>query len=224
MGKMKKTLLGLLLCTCIGYVAVDKQLYKKIDTHAEQKSTYCHAPKISTVNDKLDNRSKDTVTQLTTTNHQAPATHDTHAPSAREKLAAEQSVEVVATGYSPGYESTGKSPGHPAYGITYSGLQAVRDEAAISTIAADLDVFPLGTVLFIPGYGYGVVADIGSAIKGGKIDLYFDTEDQVYREWGKRKLAVYVVQRGQGKMSRALWEKLKSELSPTIPVTYQLAK
>ncbi len=224
MGKMKKTLLGLLLCTCIGYVAVDKQLYKKIDTHAEQQSMDGYAPHKSTVSHDSDKRSKVSITQVTASNLKQSTTHDKYSPRSREHLLAEQSVEVVATGYSPGYESTGKAPGHPAYGITYSGLHAVRDEATISTIAADLDVFPLGTVLFIPGYGYGVVADIGSAIKGSKIDLYFDTKDQVYREWGKRKLAVYVVQRGHGKMSKALWEQLKADLSPTVPVTYQSAK
>jgi 3D (Asp-Asp-Asp) domain-containing protein len=214
----------LLLCTCIGYVAVDKQIYKKIDTHAEQQSMNCHAPQKSSVSDENEMRSKVAITQETASDKKESTSHYTYTSRSKKQLVAEQSVEVVATGYSPGYESTGKTPGHPAYGITYSGLHAVRDEASISTIAADLDVFPLGTVLFIPGYGYGVVADIGSAIKGGKIDLYFDSKDQVYREWGKRKLAVYVVQRGKGKISRALWEQLKADLSPALPVTYQAAK
>src|SRR6185312_15277556 len=81
------------------------------------------------------------------------------------------SKKVVATGYTAGIESTGKEPGHPLYGITYSGVKVKRD--LYSTIAADPKVFPLGTILFIPGYGYGVVADTGSAIKGNIIDLYF---------------------------------------------------
>src|SRR5699024_9599553 len=54
---------------------------------------------------------------------------------------------VVATGYTAGAESTGKSPGHPQYGITYSGVNVTRD--LYSTIAADLSVFPLGTILYI---------------------------------------------------------------------------
>lgn len=107
--------------------------------------------------------------------------------------------KVTATGYTAGYESTGKTDAHPNYGITYSGVQVKRD--LYSTIAADLDVFPLGTILFIPGYGYGVVADIGGAIKGNKIDLYFDTVDAVYEEWGKKEVDVYVVEEGDGKIS-----------------------
>ncbi|WP_100373900.1 3D domain-containing protein [Bacillus sp. FJAT-45037] len=109
------------------------------------------------------------------------------------------SERVIATGYTAGYESTGKNPGHPGYGITYSGVEVHRD--LYSTIAADPSVFPIGTILFIPGYGYGVVADTGSAIKGHIIDLYYDTVDEVFNKWGKRELEVYVIERGDGKLT-----------------------
>lgn len=125
-------------------------------------------------------------------------------------------VEVTATGYFAGKESTGKNPGNPSYGITYSGIKVKRDDKALSTIAADTKVFPLGTVLFIPGYGYGVVADTGSAIKGKKIDLYFDTKDQVYKEWGKKTVKVFIVKKGNGKVTESIWNQLKDEiLAPT---------
>ncbi|GFN31642.1 3D domain-containing protein [Paenibacillus xylaniclasticus] len=110
-------------------------------------------------------------------------------------------VEVVATGYTAGVESTGKRPGHPQYGITYSGVKVRRGK--ISTIAADPKVFPIGTLLYIPNYGYGVVADTGSAIKGNRIDLYFDTIKQVYEQWGKRTVQVRVIKRGNGKLTQA---------------------
>lgn len=106
---------------------------------------------------------------------------------------------VIATGYTAGKESTGKEPGHPLYGITYSGVKVKRD--LYSTIAADPDVFPLGTILFIPGYGYGVVADTGSAIKGNKIDLYYETVEDVYNEWGKQTVDVHVVEWGNGQVT-----------------------
>ena len=106
---------------------------------------------------------------------------------------------VVATGYTAGVESTGKTPDHPEYGITYSGVKVKRD--LYSTIAADLSVFPIGTILFIPDYGYGVVADKGGAIKGNKIDLYYNTVDEVYSEWGKKEVDVYVVEMGDGHLT-----------------------
>jgi 3D (Asp-Asp-Asp) domain-containing protein len=108
---------------------------------------------------------------------------------------------VVATGYTAGIESTGKSPGHPGYGITYSGVKVKRD--LYSTIAADLDVYPIGTILFIPGYGFGVVADKGSAINGNELDLYYKTVDDVYNEWGKKTLEVFVIQKGNGSLTEA---------------------
>jgi 3D (Asp-Asp-Asp) domain-containing protein len=106
---------------------------------------------------------------------------------------------VVATGYTAGVESTGKTPNHPEYGITYSGVRVKRD--LYSTIAADLNVFPIGTILFIPGYGYGVVADKGGAIKGNRIDLYYDTVEDVYKYWGKKTIDVYIVKKGDGTLS-----------------------
>ncbi|MFC5449512.1 3D domain-containing protein [Paenibacillus aestuarii] len=137
-------------------------------------------------------------------------------PKLNSDLSKLKAVEVVATGYSAGEESTGKTPGHPEYGITYSGVKVKRDDKALSTIAADPTVFPLGTVLFIPGYGYGVVADTGSAIKGKKIDLYFDTKDQVYKEWGKKTVTVFIVKKGTGKVTEVIWNQLKDEIiSPT---------
>lgn len=108
-------------------------------------------------------------------------------------------VEVIATGYTAGIESTGKVPTDPQYGITYSGVRVKRD--TYSTIAADLSVFPIGTILYIPNYGYGVVADKGSAINGNDIDLYFDTVSDVYQKWGKRKLNVYIVKKGTGRLT-----------------------
>jgi 3D (Asp-Asp-Asp) domain-containing protein len=123
-----------------------------------------------------------------------------------------EAVEVTATGYYAGKESTGKSPGHPEYGITYSGVKARRDARAFSTIAADPNVFPIGTLLYIPGYGFGIVADTGSAIKGNKIDLYFDTKDQIYEQWGKQNVKVYIIMRGDGKVTEVMMNRLNRML------------
>lgn len=121
------------------------------------------------------------------------------------------SVTVTATGYTAGIESTGKNKAHPAYGITKSGLKVKRD--LYSTIAADPAVFPIGTILFIPDYGFGVVADTGSAIKGKRIDLYYETTKDVYEKWGKKTLKVYVIQKGSGKLTEQelkTWNEKKS--------------
>jgi 3D (Asp-Asp-Asp) domain-containing protein len=120
-------------------------------------------------------------------------------------------LTVTATGYTAGVESTGKSKGHPEYGITYSGVKVKRD--LFSTVAADLTVFPIGTILFIPGYGYGVVADKGGAIKGNELDLYYETVEDVYNKWGKKKLEVYIVQKGNGKLTEQTLKSLNEDKS-----------
>ncbi|MGO4529418.1 3D domain-containing protein [Paenibacillus sp. 2TAF8] len=125
-----------------------------------------------------------------------------------------ETQKVTATGYTAGIESTGKTPKHPQYGITYSGVKVRRDKETVSTIAADPKLFPMGSVLYIPGYGYGIVADTGSAIKGNKIDLYFPTTKQVYKEWGKKDVEVQVIKQGAGKCT----EQMLAELSKAIDV------
>jgi 3D (Asp-Asp-Asp) domain-containing protein len=120
-------------------------------------------------------------------------------------------VTVTATGYTAGKESTGKLSSHPAYGITKSGVRVKR--GYFSTIAADTAVFPIGTVLFIPDYGFGIVADTGSAIKGNKIDLYYNTVDEVYEEWGKKTLKVYLIERGKGKFTEEQFKQLNDTKS-----------
>jgi 3D (Asp-Asp-Asp) domain-containing protein len=56
-------------------------------------------------------------------------------------------------------------------------------------VAVDPTVIPLGTRMYIPGYGPGIAADTGTAIKGLRIDLWFPTLEQTY-QWGKRTVTI----------------------------------
>ena len=83
-------------------------------------------------------------------------------------------------------------------GVTASGTVAAR-----GTIAADPSVYPFGTKMEIPGYGSGVVQDIGGSIKGAHIDLWFPSHEEA-TAWGVRKLKVNVA---KAKSDRAPLEK-----------------
>ena len=72
-------------------------------------------------------------------------------------------------------------------GITATGVPAVRGIAAV-----DPDVIPLGTRLFIPGYGEAIAADTGGAIVGNKIDLVMDSYGEAM-EFGRQDVTVYVL-------------------------------
>ena len=93
------------------------------------------------------------------------------------------------TAYTSGAESTGKTPSHPAYGITKSGVKASEGR----TIAVDPKVIPLGTTVFIEGVGIRKAEDIGSAIKGSKIDVYMEDVDEAIDFGVKKNVKVYVL-------------------------------
>ncbi|HUZ16401.1 MAG TPA: 3D domain-containing protein [Gaiellaceae bacterium] len=71
-------------------------------------------------------------------------------------------------------------------GTTASGLPV-----GPGIVAVDPTVIPLGTRLYIPGYGKGIAADIGGGIKGKIIDLWYSTYAQCAK-WGRRTVTITV--------------------------------
>jgi len=62
------------------------------------------------------------------------------------------------------------------------------------TVAVDPDVFPLGSLLYIEGYGYAIANDVGTSIKGKVVDVYMERYDQCLL-WGAHYVNVYLVKR-----------------------------
>ena len=60
-------------------------------------------------------------------------------------------------------------------------------------IAVDPDVIPLGTRVFIPGYGEAVAEDIGSSIRGHRIDVAFDTHEEALA-FGRQDLEIIIIE------------------------------
>ena len=60
------------------------------------------------------------------------------------------------------------------------------------TVAVDPSVFPLGSLLYIEGYGYAIANDVGTSIKGNVVDLYMERYDQCLM-WGAHSVNVYLV-------------------------------
>lgn len=58
-------------------------------------------------------------------------------------------------------------------------------------VAVDPKLIPLGTKLHVPGYGSGLAADIGYAIKGRIIDLWFPSTERA-RAWGRRTVTITI--------------------------------
>ena len=71
------------------------------------------------------------------------------------------------------------------------GSTALGVPVAKGVVAVDPKLIPLGTKLHVPGYGPGLAADVGYAIKGRLIDLWFPTRAKA-REWGRRTVTITV--------------------------------
>jgi 3D (Asp-Asp-Asp) domain-containing protein len=107
----------------------------------------------------------------------------------------ENAIEDSATGNSYEYtklydmEATAytNSGGVGGLGITASGARTF-----VGMVAVDRKVIPLGTKLYVEGYGLAIAGDTGGAIKGNKIDLFFNTEKECFN-FGRRSRNVYVL-------------------------------
>lgn len=93
--------------------------------------------------------------------------------------------DVVATGY--------YAYGRGGNDINGDGITAIGLRARKGIVAVDPRVIPLGTKLYIAGYGEALAADTGGWIKGNRIDLCFETLEECYR-YGRRKIKIYLVE------------------------------
>lgn len=106
----------------------------------------------------------------------------------------EPAVRVRVTAYCGGECCTGK---WHVYNRTASGTKPRR----YITVAADTDVFPFGTVIYLPGIGMVTVEDRGGAIKGNHLDIYVGLGPNKHEEalqFGSRFLTARVVYQPEG--------------------------
>jgi 3D (Asp-Asp-Asp) domain-containing protein len=91
-------------------------------------------------------------------------------------------VTMVATVYDPYHD------GSNSHGRTSSGLLG-----GYGVVAVDPHFIPIGTRLYVEGYGYAIAADTGGAIKGNRIDLAIDSQHDVHGIKDMRHLRVHIL-------------------------------
>jgi 3D (Asp-Asp-Asp) domain-containing protein len=110
----------------------------------------------------------------------APAEKTT---TAAKPAAATNQITVEATAYTA--NCTGCS------GITKTGVNLKTNPDA-KVIAVDPSVIPLGSKVYVEGYGYATAEDTGGAIKGNRIDVFIPTQEGAL-EWGRKQVNVTIL-------------------------------
>lgn len=118
-------------------------------------------------------------------------TQPTIAPTAEPTLqpTAGQPIKIISLGefrytyYTNSYADCKKTDG-----ITFSGTRAIEN----LTVAVDTRIIPLGSFLFLENVGFAVAQDIGSAVKGNLIDIYYEGKVEDPQEFGQ----VFILNRG----------------------------
>ncbi|WP_374722772.1 3D domain-containing protein [Peribacillus tepidiphilus] len=91
-------------------------------------------------------------------------------------------LKVTATAYTASCKSCS--------GITATGLN-LKKNPNLKVISVDPRVIPLGSKVYVEGYGYAIAADKGSAVRGNKIDVFIPNKKRAL-QWGKRTVTVRI--------------------------------
>jgi len=100
-----------------------------------------------------------------------------------EEQAEGETISVTATAYTA--DCAGCS------GVTATGVDLNNDPNA-KVIAVDPNVIPLGSEVYVEGYGHAIAADTGGAINGNKIDVHVPSKSEAMN-WGNKSVEVTIL-------------------------------
>ncbi|MCM3511539.1 3D domain-containing protein [Carnobacterium inhibens] len=112
---------------------------------------------------------------------ESPATEEDIEESSLNTSNGEETITVVATAYSRNQPSLTN--------ITATGID-LRENSQV--IAVDPNVIPLGSKVYVEGYGEAIAGDTGSAIIGNRIDLHMESMDQSFA-WGIQEVELTIL-------------------------------
>lgn len=85
-----------------------------------------------------------------------------------------------------------KVTAYTPFDVGCNGITASGTKAGYGTVAVDPRVIPLGSKVYVPGYGVATATDTGGAIKGNRLDVCYNSSSDAF-SWGVRNLTVYVL-------------------------------
>ncbi|NHM29429.1 3D domain-containing protein [Neobacillus terrae] len=110
----------------------------------------------------------------------APAPTQPETSTAKTEAVEGKVITVKATAYTASCEGCS--------GVTATGINLKQNPNA-KIISVDPSVIPLGTKVYVEGYGYAVAGDTGGGIKGNEIDVFISSQDEAVK-WGSRQIKV----------------------------------
>lgn len=114
----------------------------------------------------------------------APAPETASAPTEpTNSEPAGKEITVEATAYTAGCEG--------CIGITKTGVDLNANPDA-KVIAVDPSIIPLGSKVYVEGYGYATAEDTGGAIKGNRIDVFVPEQNDAL-QWGRKQVKVTII-------------------------------
>lgn len=125
----------------------------------------------------------DAKTSAPKTSTSTPVTKTASSTTQTQAPASGKTMTVEATAYTP--YCAGCS------GITATGID-VRSNPNQKVIAVDPSVIPLGSKVWVEGYGEAIAGDTGGAIKGNKIDILMPTQEQALA-FGRKSITIKVL-------------------------------
>ena len=168
---MKKFLFSLLAAAAISTTVGTNAMAEKMDKN-----------QADTQNETVNNSE---VIQTDNKINLAPVKPSNSAEAAvKEEINVSEQITVAATAYTA--ECEGCS------GTTMMGVN-LRENPDEKVIAVDPDIIPLGSKVYVEGYGYAVASDIGGGINGHEIDVFLAEEKDAV-EWGRQEVKVTIVQ------------------------------
>ncbi|MFD1032209.1 LysM peptidoglycan-binding and 3D domain-containing protein [Metaplanococcus flavidus] len=126
----------------------------------------------------------------------AQSTTPASAPAPAQSTAPAQSSAPAPSSQS-GKEMTVSATAYTAYctgcsGVTRTGID-LRSNPNQKVIAVDPTVIPLGSKVWVEGYGTAIAGDTGGAIKGNKIDVFIPSRDAAL-QWGRKNVTIKILE------------------------------
>ncbi|UOQ50113.1 LysM peptidoglycan-binding domain-containing protein [Gracilibacillus caseinilyticus] len=161
-------------------IIIGEKLMIKDSKKAKEEDTEQKAQAEQTANkDKQQESTKEETPEAS-----EPAVEQTNSQKEASSEKSGETISVSATAYTAQCEGCS--------GVTATGID-LNENPNMKVIAVDPNVIPLGSRVYVEGYGEAIAADTGGAIKGNKIDVHVPNKDEAF-DWGVKTVDVTILE------------------------------